>query len=64
MNYYKITQINFDFDGEDLTEEEQIQIISEAKSCLWDVPDIRQFQEVIYRNLGYTVLSLNYDVLN
>lgn len=64
MNYYKVTSIQFDFKGEDLTEEEQNQILQDAKECLWDVPDIRQFKETIYNNLGYTVLSLKYDVLN
>ena len=39
MNYYKVTQIEFDFDYEDLTQEEQDEIVSETKNCLWDSPD-------------------------
>jgi hypothetical protein len=61
MNYYKITQIDFDFDGEDLTQDEMDSIITEAKSCLWDVPNLNEFGDAIYRNLGYTVTSLQYD---
>jgi hypothetical protein len=64
MNYYKITQIDFDFDGEDLTQDEMDSIITEAKSCLWDVPNLNEFGDAIYRNLGYTVTSLQYDVIN
>jgi hypothetical protein len=64
MNYYKITQIDFDFDGEDLTQDEMDSIITEAKSCLWDVSNVNEFEDAIYRNLGYTVTSLQYDVIN
>jgi hypothetical protein len=63
MNYYKVTEIEFDFDDEDLTEDEMNEIITEAKSCLWDVPNVDDFSYVIYNNVGYTVNSLTYDVI-
>ena len=60
MKFYQITDIEFDFDYEDLTNEEKNEIISESKSCLWDVPNPDDFEETIYRNMGYEVKSLEY----
>ena len=60
MKFYQITDIEFDFDYEDLTDEEKNEIISESKKCLWDVPNPDDFEETIYRNVGYEVKSLEY----
>jgi hypothetical protein len=60
MKFYQITDIEFDFDYEDLTDEEKNEIISESKKCLWDVPNPDDFEETIYRNMGYEVKSLEY----
>jgi hypothetical protein len=38
MNYYKITDIEFDFDDEDLTVDEQNEIIQESTNFLWTSP--------------------------
>jgi hypothetical protein len=63
MNYYKVTEIEFDFDGEDLTQEEQDEIINESKSCLWDSPNEKDLADVITNNLGWSVKSLKYDIV-
>lgn len=64
MNYYKITEIEFDFDGEDLTEDEQNEIVSETKNCLWDSPKEENLANVITNNTGWCVKSLAYDIIN
>jgi len=64
MNYYKITEIEFDFDGEDLTEDEQNEIVSETKSCLWDSPNGEEsLADVITNNTGWCIKSLAYNVI-
>ena len=63
MNYYKITEIEFDFDGEDLNEEEQKEIISEATNCLWTSPTEEDLTYTISDNMGWCIKSLNYDVI-
>ena len=64
MNYYKITEIEFDFDGEDLTEDEQNEIVSETKSCLWDSPNGEEsLADVITNNIGWCIKSLSYNVI-
>ena len=65
MNYYKITEIEFDFDYEDLTEEEQNEIIQDAKNCLWDSPNGEEYlADVITNNTGWCIKSLRYDIIN
>jgi hypothetical protein len=65
MNYYKITEIEFDFDYEDLTQYEQDEIIQETKSCLWDSPKGGEhLADVITNNNGWSIKSLQYDVIN
>ena len=63
MNYYKITKIEFDFDGEDLTQEEQDEIIQEAKNCLWTSPTEEEITDTITKNTGWCINSLAYDVI-
>jgi hypothetical protein len=63
MNYYKITKIEFDFDGEDLTQEEQDEIIQEATNCLWTSPTEEDLVDTISDNTGWCINSLSYDVI-
>jgi hypothetical protein len=63
MNYYKITKIEFDFDGEDLTQEEQDEIIQEATNCLWTSPTEEELTDTITNNTGWCINSLAYDVI-
>lgn len=63
MNYYKITNIEFDFDGEDLTQEEQDEIIQEATNCLWTSPTEEELTDIITNNTGWCINSLAYDVI-
>jgi hypothetical protein len=65
MNYYKVTNIEFDFDDEDLTQEEQDEIIQETKSCLWDSPNGEEsLADVITNNTGWCIKSLSYDTIH
>jgi hypothetical protein len=64
MNYYKITEIEFDFDYEDLTEYEKKEIVDDAKSCLWAPPSEEDLVDCISDNTGWCVKSLKYDVIN
>ena len=63
MNYYKITKIEFDFDGEDLTQEEKDEIIQEATNCLWTSPTEEELTDTITNNTGWCINSLAYDVI-
>ena len=63
MNYYKVTNIEFDFDGEDLTQDEQNTIIEEATSCLWTSPTEEDLTQTIANNMGYGINSFSYDVV-
>ena len=63
MNYYKVTNIEFDFDGEDLTQDEQNEIIQEATNCLWTSPTEEDLNQTIANNIGYGINSFSYDVV-
>jgi len=58
---FKITQIDFDFDYEDVTEEEQNEIIKDTTSYLWDSPTEEELVDVITNNTGWTVTNLQYE---
>ena len=58
---FKITQIEFDFDYEDVTEEEQNEIINDTTSYLWDSPSEEELVNVITNNTGWTVTNLQYE---
>jgi len=64
MNYYKVTNIEFDFDGEDLTQDEQDEIINETTSCLWTSPSEDELTDTITNNTGWCIKSLNYEIIN
>ena len=63
MNYYKVTEIEFDFDDEDLTEEEKNEIINGTKLCLWNPPTEEDLADVITNNTGWCIKSLSYNVI-
>ena len=50
MNYYKVTEIEFDFDYEDLTQEEKDVIIQDTMSCLWTSPSEEELTDTITNN--------------
>jgi predicted hydrolase (HD superfamily) len=58
---YKITSIEFDFDYEDVTEEEQNEIMTDTMSYLWDSPSEEELSNVITNNTGWTVTNLQYE---
>jgi len=58
---FKITQIDFDFEYEDVTEEEQNEIINDTTSYLWDSPTEEELVNVITNNTGWTVTNLQYE---
>ena len=63
MNYYKITKIIFDFDDEDLTQEEQDEIVEEATNCLWTSPTEEELTDTITNNTGWCIKSLQYKII-
>ena len=58
---YKITSIEFDFDYEDVTEEEQNEIMTDTMSYLWDSPSEEELSNVITNKTGWTVTNLQYE---
>ena len=61
---FQVTDITFDFEGEDITEEEKESIIVDAKSCLWDLSptngtdNLKDLKDVIFREMGYSVIDV------
>ena len=64
MNYYKVTDIEFDFDYEDLTDEEKNEIIQETVSCVWTSPTEDELTDTITNNTGWCIKSLSYDIIH
>ena len=62
MKYYQITNIEFDFDDEDLTDEEKDEIVSEATTCLWTSPTEEDLVNTITDNMGWCIKSLEYTI--
>ena len=61
---FQVPEIEFDFDYEDLTQEEKDEIIQETKSCLWDSPDGEEcLADVITNNTGWCIKSLSYNTI-
>ena len=60
---FKITQIDFDFEYEDVTEEEQNDIMTDTMSYLWDSPTENELANVITNNTGWTVTNLQYEIV-
>ena len=57
LTMYQVDDITFDFEGEDITEEEQHSIIEETKSYLWDTTDT-DLKSLIFNEMGYSVLDV------
>ena len=54
---YQVDDITFDFEGEDITEEEQQSIIEDTKSYLWDTTNT-DLKSLIFNEMGYSVLDV------
>ena len=54
---YQVDEITFDFEGEDITEEEQQSIIEDTKSYLWDTTNT-DLKSLIFNEMGYSVLDV------
>ena len=54
---YQVDDVTFDFEGEDITEEEQQNIIEETKSYLWDTTET-DLKSLIFNEMGYSVLDV------
>ena len=57
ITMYQVDDITFDFEGEDITEEEQQSIIEETKSYLWDTTNT-DLKSLIFDEMGYSVLDV------
>ena len=57
ITMYQVDDITFDFEGEDITEEEQQSIIEDTKSFLWDVTNT-DLKSLIFNEMGYSVLDV------
>ena len=57
ITMYQVDEITFDFEGEDITEEEQQNIIEETKSYLWDTTET-DLKSLIFKEMGYSVLDV------
>ena len=62
-HFYQVTHIEFDFDGEDLSEEVKDCITYEAKECLWDSPTEDDLVDTISDVVGYCIKSIDYDIV-
>ena len=57
LTMYQVDDGTFDFEGEDITKEEQQSIIEETKSYLWDTTD-NDIKSLIFKEMGYAVLDV------
>ena len=54
---YQVDDVTFDFEGEDITKEEQQSIIEDTKSYLWDTTNT-DLKSLIFNEMGYAVLDV------
>ena len=57
ITMYQVDDVTFDFEGEDITEEEQQSIIEDTKSYLWDTTNT-DLKSLIFNEMGYSVLDV------
>ena len=57
LTMYQVDDVTFDFEGEDITKEEQQSIIEDTKSYLWDVTHT-DIKSLIFNEMGYAVLDV------
>ena len=61
LNLYQVEEITFDFEGEDITEEEMQTVIEETKSYLWDTTD-SDIKSIIFKEMGYSVIDVKVSI--
>jgi len=62
---FQITKIEFDFDYEDLTQEEMNDIVNETKRGYWTSLTEEKLIDAITHNTGWCIKSIDYlNVLN
>ena len=57
ITMYQVDDVTFDFEGEDITEEEHQSIIEDTKSYLWDTTNT-DLKSLIFNEMGYAVLDV------
>lgn len=63
MNYYEVTSIDFDFDYEDLTDDEKQEIVESVTSCLWTPESEDELVDCITDNTGWCIKSIEYNII-
>ena len=60
---FSLIRIEFDFDGEDLSQEVRDCITYEAKETLWESPTEDDLVDTISDIVGYCIKSIDYDIV-
>ena len=60
---FSLTRIEFDFDGEDLSQEVRDCITYEAKETVWESPTEDDLVDTISDIVGYCIKSIDYDIV-
>ena len=60
---FSLTRIEFDFDGEDLSQEVRDCITYEAKETVWESPTEDDLVDTISDVVGYCIKSIDYDIV-
>ena len=60
---FSLTRIEFDFDGEDLSEAVKDCITYEAKQGVWESPTEDALVDTISDVVGYCIKSIDYDIV-
>ena len=62
-HFYQVKSIEFDFDGEDLSQDDRESITEEAIACVWDSPTEDDLVDTISDVVGYCIKSIDYDIV-
>ena len=60
---FSLIRIEFDFDGEDLSQEVRDCITYEAKETVWESPTEDDLVDTISDVVGYCIKSIDYDIV-
>ena len=60
---FSLIRIEFDFDGEDLSQEIRDCITYEAKETVWESPTEDDLVDTISDIVGYCIKSIDYDIV-
>jgi len=60
---FSLIRIEFDFDGEDLSQEVRDCITYEAKETVWESPTEDDLVDTISDIVGYCIKSIDYDIV-